>query len=808
MYRPPFPLLTIGCLLFFSASLFAQPSVSFGEKVPVRGTLIKKSSGEPLSYATVAVYRKTDSTMVNNALTGPRGSFELSLAPGKYYAVCEYVGFKDKTISGIVVTEAKSAVKLGKVQMVSDAVSLQEVEVRAERSQMEMKLDRRVFNVGKDLANAGGTAADLLDRIPSLNVDTEGNISLRGSQNVRILVNGKASGFINAEEVQALQRLQGDIIKSVEVITNPSSRYEAQGEGGIINILLKKNQEKGFNGSFGLATGYPHDYGASYNLNYRQSDLNFFSNFGLNYRDMPGGGEATRRFYDGAGNLESFYTTDTDQDHVGWGGNIQFGADWFINARNLLTVSGLFRGGKEDRLADVTYRDFSAEGDLIERTFRDNDEVEDETNIEGAINYTRSFAADEDREWTVDFKYISDDDTETADYVETSNLREKALIQRSSNTEDERRWLFKTDYVHPIGEDSKFETGLRTELRQVNNDFLVEEEQDDGSYVALPDFNGRLEYTENVYAAYAQGSHEFGDFALQAGLRAEYSDILAELVGSDGGSDQNYLSLFPSTALTYKFSDENQLQFSYSRRISRPYFRRLIPFSNFTDRRNNSVGNPNLRPEFSNVLETGFLHYFKNGSLLSSLYYRHTEGTIQRIVLPADDGTTIRFPINLSDRDAYGLELNLSYEFFDWWNFNSNVNFFRSTSNGTFEGQEYSAETFTWNGQINTKLALGENFDVQPAFDYDAPRETTQGRRLANYGFDIGVSTEIFNGKGTLTLSGEDLFNTRKDRIEIDQAGYEEESFFQWRRDQQIRLNFTYRLDREREAGSLQQRGR
>lgn len=795
--------LLISFLVFCTSAISSQSlqtaAGSLSDEVVLKGALVEQSSGEPLPYATVVVYTSADSSMVANTLTEEDGDFVLKAPPGNYYAVINFVGYEDKVLPNLQFDGSRSSIDLGEVKMKSDAVSLQEVEVTAERSQMEFKLDRRVFNVGKDLTNAGNSAADILDKVPSVTVDTEGNVSLRGSQSVRILVNGKPSGLLSAGETDALLRMQGDIIESIEVITNPSARYEAEGEAGIINIILKKNQERGFNGSFGATIGQPQNYGASYNLNYRRQDFNFFSNFGLDYRRTPGGGTATQRFFDN-GALTEFFSTETDQLRGGIGGYLQLGADWNIDEKNLLTGSLLYRLGKDDNEAMVTYRDFDANQNLLESIVRDIAEEQIGHNLETSLTYKRTFD-EPDREWTVDVKYILDDDTELADYDQTSSDSPTPLLQRSSNTEDEINFLFQTDYIHPFDENSKIEGGLRAALRTVNNDFLVEEQEEGDDYVTLPNFNDQLKYTENIYAAYFIGAHDFGSFSLQAGLRAELSDITAALVRSNQVNNQDYLSLFPSASLSYKLSEQNQLQFSYSRRLSRPYFRRLLPFSNFNDPRNNSIGNPNLRPEFTNSFEAGYLYYLDKGSLLTSVYYRQTSGVIEELTLPAEDGTAIDYPVNLSTRNAYGLEFNLSYNFTEWWDLTTDFNFFRAIIDGSFEGTDYSADTYTMSGRINSKVEISDPFQVQVSFDYNAPRRTTQGRQLSSYNFDLGLSLDVFSGKGTLTLTGRDIFNTRQRRTIIDLPNYKSRSVFQWRRSQQVVLSFNYRLNQEKEAG-------
>ena len=788
--------ISIFTLSFTLQGQTADPSTPGGDEVLLKGRLVQEASEKPLPYATVAVFNPADSSVVSNAMSLESGAFRMQVPAGNYYAVITYVGYEDKTLRSLAIPADRDSVNLGRISMATDAVALDAVEVQGERSQMELKLDRRVFNVGKDLTNAGYNAADILDNVPSVTVDTEGNVSLRGSQGVRILVNGKPSGLLSSGDTEALLRMQGDMIASIEVITNPSARYEAEGEAGIINIILKKNEEKGVNGSFGATLGHPHNYGASYSLNFRRQKLNFFSNFGLNFRQSPGGGFSTRQFFDG-NTLDQYYTTETDQVRGGLGGDLQVGADWFLDERNTLTGSVLLRRGKDDNDATLTYRDLDGEGNVLERTVRETEEVENEQNIEANLRYERAFAHP-DQKWTVDFKYILDDETELADYAQTSTGLSDPLIQRSSNTEDEANMLLQTDYLHPLGENARVETGLRAAMRTVNNDYLVEEENESGVYVPLPEFDDHLKYTENIYAAYAIAALEFGSLGLQAGLRAELSDISAALLESQVENEQHYFNLFPSASLSYSFSEQDQWQLSYSKRLSRPHFRALLPFSNFNDPRNNNVGNPNLRPEFSDSYETGYLHYFSTGSLLASVYYRHTTGVIEDLILPGEDGTSIEYPTNLSSRNAYGVELNFNYGLTSWWEVNTDLNFFRAIVDGAYEGIDYSSDTYSWYGRFTTKAEIGRDWQLQSSFRYRGPRNTAQGRRLASYSLDMGLAVDVFSGKGTITLTGRDLLNTRKRRSIVDLPEYKSASEFQWRQARQLVLRLSYRLNQDK----------
>ncbi len=782
--------------LFTLFHCWLWPLLLAAQAVPITGTLVQDSDETPLGFATAVAYRQVDSTMAANATTANDGTFTLNVEPGAYYLTIKFLGYDDLVVPDI--TAADEAIDLGTLAMGQSGVALETVEVTTERSQMVMKLDKRVFNVGKDLTGAGNNAADILNNVPSVNVDTEGNVSLRGSNGVRILVDGKPSAMLSSGDLDALRRMQGDIIESVEVITNPSARYEAEGEAGIINIILKKNKQSGINGSFGATLGYPENYGASYSLNYRRNQFNLFSNFGIAYQRSPGGGSSIQRFLKDDGSLLALYESETDQDRGGIGGNFQLGTDWFINDYNQLTGSLLYRRSEDDNYAVVTYRDFDDDRTLLSTTIRDTEEESGNQNLESSLAYKRTFPDNDEHVWTVDAQYILDDDLELSDIAQTTTGTSDPLLQRASNTEYETNLLLQSDYIHPLNDSLKIEGGVRTTFRTVRNAYQVEEANPAGTYEILGEFDDELEYTENIAAAYFIGSGQFGPLGLQVGLRGELSDVTATLLKAETTNEQDYFNLFPSASVTYQLSEVNQMQVSYSRRLSRPYFRLLLPFSNFNNPRNNTVGNPTLRPEYTDSYEAGILRYLPEGSLLASVYYRYTTGVIERLVLPADDGTTIEYPVNLGNRNAYGVEVNFNYDVAEWWKFTADFNLYQAELEGSYEETDYAVEITSWNGRATSILDLSDRLQSQVSFDYNAPQNIAQGRQLSTYAVDIGASLDIFNGKGTLTLSGRDLFNNRIERTIINQPDYESTSDFQWRQSRQVVLNLVYRLNQDK----------
>jgi outer membrane receptor protein involved in Fe transport len=361
------------------------------------------------------------------------------------------------------------------------------------------------------------------------------------------------------------------------------------------------------------------------------------------------------------------------------------------------------------------------------------------------------------------------------------------------------------DYVHPfLNSKGKWEAGAKATMRVLNNKFKVEEQGDDEQWNLLQDYDNHLVYTENIYAAYIMAGNEWNRFSFQGGLRGELSDISVELKKTNQTNYQNYFNIFPSAHLSYKLSEQKTVQLSYSYRLSRPRFRELIPFSGFSNNRSIWGGNPNLRPEYTHSIETGYLLNWQSGSILTSAYYRYRTGVIQRIPLTDPNTGFVRpFPINLATEDAYGFEFNFSWNPVKWWRVNSSANFYRAITEGRYEEVDYFSDTYTWNTRSTSRITFLKKFDFQAGINYRAPRITPTGSQKAMYSIDLGLSREVFKGNGTLTFSVRDLLNSRKFRGTTQTAEYYSESVFQWRA-RQMTLTFTYRLNQKKDR----QRGR
>ncbi len=811
--------LSISILLFYTSVQGQQrpnrPGNRAAAKIALTGVVIDVDTEAPLEFATITLFSQRDSAIAGGNITDIEGKFRIEARPGRYYAKVEFISYQSQIIEQINLSAEQPITDIGTVQLASDANMLAEVEVVEERSTMQMSLDKKIFNVGKDLANTGGSAQDILDNVPSVTVDVDGNVSLRGSGNVRILVDGKPSGLIGIGGTSGLRQLPANLIERIEVITNPSARYEAEGMAGIINIVLRKERKKGLNGSFDFTVGYPANYGTAINLNMRRKKFNFFTNIGVNYRKNPGGGNLYQEFR----TSDPTRITDQTREHErgGWGNNFRFGADYYFSEKSIITTSFLYRGSREDNETLLEYRDyleaFKPENQTTYTT-RSDDEIEEEANLEYVLSYKRLFDR-KGQEFRADLRFQDNNEKESSDFLEQyfdpdlNPNGDPDFQQRSANEEGERRMNLQLDYVHPFGKEGKFETGLFNSLRRIKNDFNVED-RINNDWIKDLNLSDDFTYDEGIAAGYAIYGNKIRGFSYQVGLRGELTDVKTELDRQEAETtDTTYFNLFPSAFVNYEFENQNAVQISYSRRIRRPRFWDLNPFFTLSDARNYFSGNPNLGPEFTDSYEIGHIKYWDKGSLSSSIFYRHTTDVIQRIRrdTPEDPDFDSRTqPENLSTRDDIGLEFTFSADALRWWRLDGNVNIFRSIIEGRVDDQIFDADTYTWFGRLTSRMTLWKSVDFQLRFNYRAARETTQGRQRGMGHLDIGLSKEIFNKKGNLTLSVRDAFNTRRRFYTITEDDYFADGDFQWRA-RTTTLTLSYRLNQQKRRGRGGRRG-
>lgn len=774
--------------LCLSGSVVAQNLVISGN--------VFDSDNVALPFASVRGYSTPDSVFISGVMTDNAGAFSLKFPEGQYYLE---IGFISMQPIVIPISKRYGAVDIGNITLYASSITTSEVSVIADKSIAELKLDKRVYNVGADLNNQGANATDVLENIPSITVDTEGNVSLRGNSGVRILIDGKFSGYSSTPE--ALQQLQADMIDRIEVITNASARFDAQGDAGIINIILKKNALLGLNGSAYIRAGYFPSLGSGFNLNYKKNRWGINFSYDFRMSDRPNNSSTFLRMTSADTTFAYRQTYEGQRKTIGHSGNL--GVNYDINSKNTVAASVGIRSREGDNFIDRQYENLNSENDLIYTNSRLEWNKSNFNIIEGNISYDKKFEK-EGSSWITEAKWFRDLDNSKSDYKETSTESDFTSIENSVADVIETNLMVQSDLIIPFGQEGKFETGVRTQQREMVNKFGFSQLLND-TWFSPEKFNDEFNYSENIHAGYVMGSNTFGKWGIQAGLRGEFSDVTTEQISIKDSNINRYFNLFPSAALSYQSNELRTFQLSYSRRINRPGQWMLMPFVRFGDNREMMVGNPYLKPELSDSYEAGMMQYLNKGSLLTTVYYRHTNNGMDRMSIAGDDGIIYRRPMNVSDRDAVGFEINGNYELWSFLRLTSGFNVYYLVVNGNFDNNDFQTQDFTWTNRTSLNFTLkNKKTRVQIASNYEAPRVNPQGRSLSIYYLDAGLSQDI--GKNaTLGLNVRDIFNTRRWRHEVNTESIYSQTEFQWR-PRDIRVVFTYRFNQKPDQnGKMQQ---
>lgn len=791
-------------ILLVTLSLFAQQKTP--SKFHISGKVVDKYSNQVLEYATI-VLQSVKSKKISGGITNQKGEFSIEVTEGEYHITIEFISFKPLQIKNKLIT---TNTNLGILKLEEEAQSLNEVEVIAEKSTVEIKLDKKIYNIGKDMTVKGGTAADVLDNVPSVNVDVEGKVSLRGNENVRILIDGKPSGLVGLSSTDALRQLPADAIQKVEVITSPSARYDAEGTAGILNIILRKGTNLGYNASVTTTVGAPDNFGFATNQNYRTEKMNFFSNFGYNYSDAPGNAHNFTEFLNNG--VTSSYLDEKRKNYNKRNGyNANAGIEFLFKDKSSITTSFVYRksigDGKTNNFSDYlnSSKVITKQNDRIENQDSDNN------TLEFSVNYTKNFAKD-GHKLTIDLQ-AQDTNEDSESLISGRDIFPTPLLpkyDRSLLETNQKTYLAKLDYVLPIGKMSQFEFGTKSNFITNNTNYLVEDLMN-GLWVNDLNFSNDLAYEENVHAIYSQFGSKKGKFSYLLGMRYEFSDIKILLKTTQENYDKNYDGFFPTANFSYELNEEESFTFGYSKRLRRPHARQLNPFKSKTSETNIFVGNIDLDPTYTDAVDIGYLKRWNKFTLNSSFYYNYTTGNYEMIV--KESGNTfnglpilIRTFINLSTNDRYGYELTASYNPLDWMRLNGSFNLFKSITKGDFEGKSYDASDFRTISRFNSRITLPKKIDFQTTLMYMSPEKgafrTVKGMFTAN----VALSKDVLNDNGTIAFNISDVFNTRKREMTSSTERTITDTEFQWRQ-RQFLLNFTYRFKQVKKRPMQQREG-
>ena len=585
------------------------------KKIKLTGTVIDQETQEALEYATISLVNKRFPDRIQGGISDSKGKFNLDVFPGKYNVTIEYIGF-DKIQYDEKVLRADE--NLGTIALQIAAESLDEIELVGERTEVEIRLDKRIYNVGKDITVRGGSVADVLDNVPSVSVDVEGNIALRGNQNVRILINGKPSGLVGLSGPQGLRSLPAESIEKVEVVTSPSARYEASGTAGILNIILKKEELEGFNGSFVVNGGLPTTFGGNASLNWRTKKVNFFSTTSLRDSESRGGGIFESE------NFDPLRFVNEEREYIRNRKSVFFnlGAEYNFDEKTSLTVSGFVRRSDNESNNSTEIENLNASGLTIDQFGRYQFEEELDNSQQFTANFTRKFD-DKGHELVIEFQTesSSEDENDLAENTSTFN-------QESESLEDQKRTLIQMDYVWPIDENTQFELGYRGDFSFQETAYNVFDLLDSGRSpnVQLTNFLG---FTQNVNAAYTQFGQKVNKFSYLMGLRMEKTHIEIDQKTIDVFKEKEYTDWFPTLNLSYEFTEKENVTLGYSRRIRRPRSWSLNPFRSLTSLTFFRQGNPDLDPSYSNLFDLGYLKRWEKFTFNGSVYFQRASQVIE-----------------------------------------------------------------------------------------------------------------------------------------------------------------------------------
>ncbi len=764
-----FLLLLVGVLAPFAA-LMAQGSV--------RGKIVDKATSEPIEFVNVVVTPKGSDSMAGGAITDVDGVFRIEgLKFGSYVLTISYIGYQNATCEFTLSASAKNA-NYRQIALEEDAQTLGEVEVTGIRSQMKFEIDKKVFNVDQAIAATGGSASDILQNIPSVEVDTEGTVSLRGSESVTVWINGKAQGLTADNQGDILEQMPAESIERIEVITNPSAKYSPEGTVGIINIVLKRDRKAGYYGSAQAgASMYDTDFGgynASVNINYSSGVLDAYANVSYRERRHMNENESYRENYLG---MDTTYLDQLGRGNMK-GGNVfvRAGLTWNPTQKDHISFDLMGMMGNNERHNEINYEGGELINSTLHKAYTRNRTT---TSTGNMLMYNLSIGYK--HEWStthwIDFTASrhSWGNSGSNEYIDTV-YNSYGTYQLQKSTMDNVDYELQLDYENAFNESHKLQAGYRGTFTRENSPVSTFEDKNEQKEIL--ELYNKFIYNRDLHALYATYSGKlWKNFGYQVGLRGEYYKVFTDSRSKEvaGGNEiphpesmKPVFQLFPSVFLSYQLPNDNELQVNYTKRVRRPWGGQLNSFKNVTDSTNISFGNPLLKPEYSNAFELNYLKSWENHMLSVSAYYRTTDDIMQRISY-MDGGIMYSTSDNVAQSLSSGVEIVGKNRFFGKLDLTTTLNMyyykleafdFIMPNGQNLHGD--ASEDFSWNLRMMASMGLPKAWSVQLTGMYNAKSVIAQGYRAPNYGLDAGIRKQFAGGKWSLSLNGRDLLNSRR----------------------------------------------
>jgi outer membrane receptor protein involved in Fe transport len=785
----------------FAVPVFAQePSRGYPNQMPaegiITGVVLEEDLNQPMEFVNLVLFRVRDSSMVTGTITNLEGKFTLTGVPfGRFYLVANFIGYNHDTVTGIVLTPQSKTADIQTIKLKSASTDIQGVEVVSDKLSVEYRIDKKIVNVGQDLIATGGSAVTALENVPSIQVDIEGNVTMRGSGSFTVLIDGRPSVLQGGD---ALQQIPASSVDRIEIITNPSAKYDPDGLAGIINVVMKKQQKPGYNGILNASIGTNHKYTADFLLNYRTGKFNLFGGADYNNNRFDGSGNSRNEYYFTDSTSFRFSGSERNMNRHGYG--VKAGLDYFLSDKTTLTLSGRigeYGFGSDGFSHQHLYSEPVSDDSYIVST---NQSEREGHYYEGTLNLTQKFKGDGHQleamafystrngdDWDEQEEFISD-----ASWVIADTFPEKI---RTTENSDEYNIRFKADYTKPFTEKRKIEAGLQSRIEDEKEDYIFYDyDYDLNDWLVNDLYTSVMDFDQQIYSAYGIYSDALWGFDYQVGMRGEYTYQMIK----SGGTGKTYLidrlDYFPSIHISRQITEDHQLLASYSRRIERPDGRELDPFITYMDPFNIRTGNPALEPEFIDSYDLSYQYKFKKSFLSLEGYYRITKNKITHVQALLDNGIMLHSFENLDKDFSTGSELMANLDLTKWLLVNASFNVYYYRLIGSVEGESKDEHSTNWDTRLNATFKLKHDIRIQLTGSYRGPSVTIQGTEEGFLMTNLAIRKDFFKRSLAVTLTGRDLFKTAKREMTSSGEGFYSYNKFK-REAPVVSLSLSYKIN-------------
>jgi outer membrane receptor protein involved in Fe transport len=759
----------------------------------ISGHIDDAETQKPVELVEIALLNKADNKVLSGAYSDEKGDFAIEhVTLGVYRLRIRFIGYKTAYIENVVLDAGHPKRNYPHISLEPDSVSLKTVTVTGEKSVFQNSIDKKVFNVDKSVVSDGGSANDVLQTVPSVSVDVDGNVSLRGNANVLVLIDGKPSGLTGGDRAAVLEQIPANSIDRIEIINNPSAKYDPDGTAGIINIILKKNVKPGVNGNVSAGIGDKGKYNGLADLNYRNRKINAFVNYAYRYNRRWGYEDIYRHNYVYNKDTVTSMHEHNDNARLFRTHFVRSGLDYYLNESNTIGINAVFNTYNVPEDQTLTYNYDALHGPVGGVTA--THERRSSNDIDATLSYRHTFPQ-KDRELTASATY-SDNRSNTLLASQQRSILEGGIVPDSlyntTTTFHQKMVIAQADYVHPLNDKTEIQAGCKSIVRDMNTDYLAESySYPKGQFINDYGISNNFVYNEQIHAVYGMFSSSAGKLSYQAGARLEQSIMNFKQLATGQEFNRDLFNVYPSAHLLYKVNDDRQFQLSYSRKINRPSSRVLNPFTDYSDPINPRFGNPYLQPEYINSCELSFMQRYDKYSFTTSLFARRTKNNVQ-FSRQLTDNILYTSYVNLGSSNSYGFEYIGRNDISKWWNLTSNLEVYTLSLLSGNTNIQSSSNNLCGFAKIVSNMTLLKNTILQITGNYQSTSPISQGYTWDIYGFDVGVRRDLWKNKLSASINLTDLFNTRLYRSYVYESGVFDQSGDRKKESRIITLNISY----------------